>query len=507
MGRASELVAELKRRRMFRAVGVYAVAAFAALQIGEPVVHGLRLPEWTVTLLVVACALGFPLTFVLAWIYDLTPRGVERTPPAPQVVAVLPFDNRSAGADDGYLGDALAEEILAALGRIESLRVVARTSSFAYRGRGADVRRIGEELKAGSVLEGSVQRAGDRLRVTTRLVSVADGLNLWGEQYERRMEDLFALQDEIARSVAGALRVVLSSREQDALLRPAPADPRAYQQYLRGRQFLQQTRRQSLLFAREMFEHAIAADPDYAPAHAGLSEAAALLHMYYPPDEAALEVADRASARALELSPGLAEAHAARGLTLFLRRRNDAAEQEFTRAIALDARLFEAYYYFARASFQRGHLEDAARLFREALRVREDYQAAFFAAQASEALGRHAEALAAYREALAVVERHMELNPDDPRAATMRAVSLCRVGRREDGLRWAERALALDPRDAGVSYNVACLYALEDETEKALGCLEQVIGAGFRNKEWMEKDPDLASLREDPRFHQLLSAM
>ncbi|HEY6912601.1 MAG TPA: hypothetical protein VI356_24680, partial [Myxococcales bacterium] len=125
----------------------------------------------------------------------------------------------------------------------------------------------------------------------------------------------------------------------------------------------------------------------------------------------------------------------------------------------------------------------------------------------SEALGRHAEALAAYREALAVVERHMELNPDDPRAATMRAVSLCRVGRREDGLRWAERALALDPRDAGVSYNVACLYALEDETEKALGCLEQVIGAGFRNKEWIERDPDLASLRENPRFHQLLAAM
>jgi adenylate cyclase len=215
-------------------------------------------------------------------------------------------------------------------------------------------------------------------------------------------------------------------------------------------------------------------------------------------------VADAASARALELDPGLAEAHAARGLTLFLSRRMEEAEREFLVAIQADSSRPEARYYYARACLQQGRHEEAARLCREANAVREDYQTAFFAAQASEAAGGAEDA---YRTALDVVVRHMEMNPDDPRAATMRAVCLARVGRREEGLHWARQALAIDPLDAGVRYNVACLYAVEGAHAEALDCLEAVVAAGFRNREWMERDPDLASLRPLPRFRALMERM
>jgi tetratricopeptide (TPR) repeat protein len=312
-----------------------------------------------------------------------------------------------------------------------------------------------------------------------------------------------------AGEVASALVAIQREAERLApAASSAPADVRAYEFYLRGRQFLQQTRRRSLAFARDLFGRAVELDPGFALAHAGLAEAAGLLHMYYAtggaPLEVGLEVAERASARALELRPDLAEAHCARGLAHFLARRFDESRVAFERAIALDPRFSEAHYYFARACFQQGQLEEAARRFEEAARVGENYQASFFAAQAHEALGGHEQALAAYRGALAVVERHMDLNPDDPRAATVRAVALCRVGRREEGLHWAAQALLLDPQDAGVRYNVACLYALEGDADRALDALEEAFQAGFGHRDWIARDPDLASLRDLPRFRALI---
>jgi len=286
------------------------------------------------------------------------------------------------------------------------------------------------------------------------------------------------------------------------------ADARAYDCCLRARQFLKVPRKANLQFACDMFRRATEIDPRYAPAHAGLAEGAAQLHMLYPsPDAAQLRVADAASARALDLDPGLAEAHTARGLTLFLSRRMDEAEREFRAAIAADPSRPEARYYFARACLQQGRHAEARRLCQEANAAREDYQAAFFAAQAAEAGGDHAAAGEDYRVALGVCERHVEMNPDDPRAATMMAVCLARLGRRDEGLAWARQALAIDPLDAGVRYNVACLHAVEGAHDEALALLEGVVRAGFRNREWMERDPDLAALRTLPRFQAIMDGM
>ncbi len=511
---SAKLVTELLRRGVPQVVGVYLAAGWGLLEFTDWATGRFDLSNGASDLVVGTWIIFLPVIAGAAWHFGhpdrrrRTPgRGTPVATPAakPTDIVVLPFDNLSHNADDEYLSDGICEEITNQLARMQGLQVVARTSAFAYKGKPGDVRKIGRDLGAGAVLEGSVQRSGDRLRVTTQLVEVATGYHLWSDRYDREMKDVFDIEDDIAANVVQALRGILKPEEREALAKNPTDDVKAYEYYLRGRQFFRQSRRKSLDYARQMFERAVAEDPDFALAWAGISDSISLTNMYYPSTEADLSRADEASLRALELDPDLSEAHGARGFAHLQLGRLDEAETEFQAAIALDASQFEARYFYARACFSQGRLEDAARLFHEAYDVREDYQASFFAAQALEALGREGEAADGYLKALAVAEKHMDLNPDDPRAATMRAVSLCRSGEREAGLHWAERALEIDPTDAGVQYNVACLYSLEEQPAKAIDCLERAVEAGFGHVDWMEQDPDLNALREHPRFQELVS--
>ncbi len=426
-----------------------------------------------------------------------------RAPAPPRSIAVLPFVNLSSAADTDYLGDGIAEEITTALSKIRALRVASRTSAFGFRATQADVRAIGEQLGVATVLEGSVQQAGSRLRVSARLVDVDDGCQLWSERYDRELRDVFAIQDEIAQSIGRALQVILSAQEAKAVSRVPTPDVEAYQYYLRGRQFFHRARRKSLLFARDMFHRAIELDGAFALAHVGLANTCALLHLFYPTSEAALVEADRASRRAVELAPELPEVSAARGFVLFQLGRSSEAEPMFRRTLEADPQQYEARYYYARLCFQHGRFEDAARLFEAACEVREDWDAQFFAAQSLAALGQ--DAVPAYRRALDIVTRHLALNPDDARAATMRAVAHMRVGETAAGLAWAERAVQIDPEDAGVRYNVACLYSLAGEIDRAIDDLYESLRCGFGNVEWFSRDPDLEPLRGDPRFQALLA--
>jgi TolB-like protein/Flp pilus assembly protein TadD len=422
-------------------------------------------------------------------------------PPALSI-AVLPFKDLTNNRAAGYLGDGLAEELINSLARIRALRVASRTSSFAIRDQGQDIRRIGAQLRVASVLEGSVRRDGRQLRVTARLIDVASGYNRWSAHYDRDMEDVFAIEDEIAHSIVRALEVVLSDRERQTLFKAAECDVRAYEYYLQGRQYFHRARKKSLQFACQMYQKAIETDPTFALAYAGLAETCSLYHLYYQLSDSNLAIADRASRRAIELDPRLPEAHAARGFTLFQMKMLDEAEPSFQTAIQLDPQLFEGRYYLARARFQQGRFAEATQLFEEAAQVREDYQARFFAAQSREALD--GEALPSYRRALCVIEQHLELNPDDSRAITMGACALCRLGQKQRGLEWVERALEIDSDDAGVAYNAACVYAIEGEADKAIATLEAAVRNGFGNVEWVSNDPDWKSLRKHPHFRALL---
>lgn len=421
-------------------------------------------------------------------------------------IAVLAFANLSADPDDEYLSNGLSDEIINALTKIEGFNVVSRTSSFAFKDAKEDIRTIGRRLNVRSVLEGSVRRSGDHLRVTAQLIDVGNGYHLWSDRYDRDMRDVFAIEDEISENVAQALEVVLSDDERRAIKKVPTEDIQAYDYYLRGRQYFYQFRRKSLEYARNMFTRAIQVDPGYALAYAGVADCCSFLYIYWGSHKEDQEHAEAASQKALELDPDLAEAHAAHGLAVSLSKRYDEAAEEFRTAIRLNPNLFEPYYFDGRASFERGDFERAAQLFERAAAVRlDDFQSPFFAAQCYAAMGLENKTDAAYRTALDSIRQHLELNPDDARAVTMGAVSLCRLGDRRQGLEWADRALTIDPEDPGVSYNVACLFALEGERDRALECLEDAVEGGFWHKAWAENDPDLDSLRDDPRFVALLS--
>jgi serine/threonine protein kinase/tetratricopeptide (TPR) repeat protein len=422
-------------------------------------------------------------------------------------IAVLPFVDMSPDRDQEYFTDGVAEEIINALSKLEALRVASRTSSFAFKGKSEDIGEIGKKLKVGTVLEGSVRKAGNRLRVTSQLVDVTNGYQLWSGRFDRELEDVFAIQDEIAASITKALSVVLNEDEKKKIERPRSENIEAYEFYLRGRQYFHQFREKALQFARRMFTRAIEIDPGYARAYAGIADCSSMLYHYWDASDANLEQANSASQKALELSPGLAEAHASRGLSLSLSKQYVAAAAEFEKAVQLDPKLYEGYYYYALARFGEGNYREAHRLFLQASAVRpEDFQAAALGALSLAALGDPGE-MDAYRSALAIMERHLELNPEDARALYLGSNSLYKLGDVARAQAWAERALAVDPNDAGVLYNVACAFGVQGNADRAIELLERAVENGFGHREWIEHDPDLNALHDRPRFKALLDRL
>src|SRR5438094_7309116 len=300
----------------------------------------------------------------------------EETKKGIRSLGVLPFADLSAERDQEYFGDGIAEEILNALAKVGALYVAARTSCFAFRGTTVDVREIGRRLGVEALLEGSIRKAGNRVRITVQLIDALNGYHLWSERFDREIEDIFAIQDEIARSVIDALGLSLTQREERRFLKASTKNVEAYEFYLRARKLFQQWTRQSIELAREMFERAIELDPHFAAAWAGLATAHVYLFSWGGRDPDPPK-AHHASIRALELDPELADAHVAAGQSFSMEQRYGEAAAEFEKAIELDPTLFDAYYYYARSCFKAGDLNKALELFEKAQSLRpEDYQSA-----------------------------------------------------------------------------------------------------------------------------------
>ena len=435
-----------------------------------------------------------------------SPSAEPAAAPSEKSVAVLYFENLSNSKDDEYFRDGMTEDIITELSKIKELQVFPRAAVLAYRDKPVTGPQVGRELNAACVLSGSLRRAGNRLRITAQLIRAQTGHSIWAERYDRELKDVFEVQDEIARSISQALRIKLSPQEEKAIARKQTDNPQAYDYYLRGRQFFHQFRRKGFDFARQMFARAIVIDPHYARAYAGVADCCSFLYMYWDSVEDNLNEAEAASRKALELDPELAEAHAAGGLAFALKKDFVQAQREFEAAIRLDPKLYEAYYFYARTSFQSGDLAKAAALYEQASRLNpDDYQAVSLLVPVYHGLGRPAEAAATEKRALLLVEKHTENHPDDPRALYLGAGILARIGDHTKSYDWARRALAIDPEETSILYNVACVYALLGKTEDALQCLGKVMEHGTFFKNWAAKDSDLDSLRFDPRFHALLS--
>ena len=421
-------------------------------------------------------------------------------------IAVLAFEDMSPQKDHDYLCEGLAEEVINALTKIGTLQVSARTSAFAFRGKQVDIREIGMKLNVQAVLEGSVRKSGNRLRITAQLINVADGYHLWSERYDREMKDVFEIQDEITENIVRALKVVLTDEKPPPTSFPTPY-VEAYEYYLRGRRLFH-LHSGKYGDPIKMFLRATEIDAQYPLAYCGLADCYAFRYMFREGTEANLNQAERASRKAIEINPQLAEAHTSLGLAFSLKKNYEEAEREFEKAISLNPRLFEVHYYSARMYFERGDSERAAKSFEEAIRIRpEEYQAQALVAGVYRDLGDKQKYMDALSATIQKVERHLELNPDDARAYVLGGSALLQSGQVERGEKWLDRALEIEPDSPGIFYNTACVFALLGKSEKAIDCLRQALKFGFARKEWIEHDSDLESLRSDSRFQELLQGM
>jgi adenylate cyclase len=432
--------------------------------------------------------------------------------PAPKTeeistIAVLPFADMSPQRDQDYLCEGLAEELINALANIDRLRVVSRTAAFQFRSS-SDVKEIGRQLDVQNLLEGSVRKSGNELRVTVQLIEVATGYHRWSQRFDRKLEDVFAIQDAIAQSVVASLRgSLLSEREKEVLQRPQTR-PEAYEYYLRGSQYLPLRTEADLKKSAGMFEQAIALDSKYSPAYAGLAMVHSVLYEWFGSKDEDLAAAQLASRRALELAPDLAEAHVAHGFTLSLSRRYQEASREFEEAMRLAPNLFHAYYYDGRSSFAGGNPKRAVDSFKKAAEIRrEDYESVMLLALPLRVLGRTEEAEKAAEEGLRRAERSLKLNPMDVRALSLGACSLIDIGEPERAIEWAERVLHLFPEDMSALANSACVYARLGNKERSLDLLEKMFAKNWGKRDWIQHDPDYDILRDEPRFKRFFAAL
>jgi adenylate cyclase len=512
---------ELRRRRVFRTAAAYLVVGWLLLQVADVTFDPLGLPPWTQRALIIAVAAGLLPVCVLAWIFDIRAGRIVRTPEAPAAalpapagpvsniasIAILPFADLSQARDQDWFCDGLAEEIIDSLCCVRGLRVASRTASFRFRDGSVDPREIGRLLSVDAILEGSVRKAGERLKITAQLIDAHDGYHLWSESFERDVADVFAIQGEIARNVAQALKLSLKGSVAGRFQRYAPRSMEAYEYYLRGRKLAGATSSTAWREAPKMFRRAIEHDPNYAQAYAGLADSLAQQILWrFQTAEEVLPEATAAAARALELAPDLAEAQVALGHLRSIAGDHDGAVAAFDRAIALNPALREAWYYYARHCYAHGDHARAAELFLTTYRTQPDeYVVLALAVGALDASGDSRRAEAVAKQALAGLLHQSELEPDNARLVYMAAGLQQRLGNTAAGRVLAEKALAMRPDEFATLYNVACFYSLAGEADRALDLLEQAVQLGGGYADWFAHDADLKAVRQHPRFQALLS--
>jgi len=449
--RFDAFIAELRQRRVFRVAAVYACMAFIIFQIVDATFEPLRLPEWFSTAVVVLLLIGFPVAVGMAWAFDLTAEGLvrakpERELPAPRAprrllisnrvlaivaivavaaaawswwgrppqagpissIAILPFINMSADPEQEYFCDGMAEEIINALTHVENLRVIARTSTFAFKGEKIDIRKIGEQLNVESILEGSVRMAGNRVRISAQLINVADFSHLWSERYDRDMKDIFEIQDEISLAIVEALKVKLLKTEKAAIVKRHTEDLEAYNLYLKGNYYWQMLTKEGFAKAIECYEQALQKDPQYALAYTGLASVYWMSSYFgnVPPNEAYPKAREYAN-KALEIDDTLAEAHGTLGVINMNYDWNwKAAEREFKQALQLNPNSAIIHFqYAALLTYNERHEEAIA----EAKRAQElDPLSSYFNAMLGNVLY-HA---GMYDEAIEVLRVTITMNPN-----------------------------------------------------------------------------------------------
>jgi serine/threonine-protein kinase len=578
-GRESiNFLTELKRRNVYKVAVAYAVVAWLLMQIASQIFPFFEIPNWAVRLVVLLLIIGFPIALIIAWAFEVTPEGIKRTEAAdaagqrsrggawiyivligaavsvglffvgrytagratPQhgeaatavsgkSIAVLPLVNESGDPRDEYFSDGLSEELIAALAQISGLKVIGRSSSFRFKDRKEESRTIGEKLGVSTLLEGTVRKQGDRVRIVAELVSATDGIALWTRTFDRELRDIFAVQQEIARAVAESLKVTLLG-SQDKSSQMATNSVEAHNAYLQGHFHFQRRNLEDYRKAVGYFDQAIRLDPDYALAYAERSEALTLLGDLSGQAKTEWPKARSDAERAVAIAPALAEAHAALGWVRFfvdwkfaegvseLKRakelslgnptandllarvivylgRFDEAEQQARQAVELDPLSYAAQNNLARVLFAAGKLDEADAAGRKAAEL-QPAAASSHRWQALVAVQR-GDGEAALREA--------QLEPDEGyRRFELALAQYVRGNRKEADAALAD--LIANGRDQ-LAYQIAEVYAVQGETDKAFEWLQISFDNHDSGTLSLLIDPLLRSLRDDPRYKNLLAKL
>jgi serine/threonine protein kinase/Flp pilus assembly protein TadD len=427
--------------------------------------------------------------------------------PTVRSVAVLYFENLSSTKDDEYFRDGMTEDIITELTKIEDLKVFPRPAVMAYRDRPVTGPEVGRELNAAYVVSGSLRRAGNRLRVSAQLIQTGSGLAVWAERFDRQMEDVFEVQDEIARSIASALRIKLSPHEAKAIASKPTDNLQAYDAYLRARSFARRMTRTDVDNALQMYERAIELDSSFAVAYAGFANACGVYYEWHDRDPQWIEKGTAASEKALELSPNLPEALAARSRIAYAQKDYAKAARFAEQAVALKPDCDGAYYMLGRAYFSSDRWEQAAAMCARAIEASgDDYNVYIPFYNVMERLGRNTEANDLRRQQHETLTRHLETVPEDVRARILLASKYAASGLRETATRELRKALELRPDDTNILYNAACVYAGLAEKQQSITLLRRLKEAGILNADWARRDPDLTCLRDEPEFQELVGA-
>jgi serine/threonine protein kinase/cytochrome c-type biogenesis protein CcmH/NrfG len=420
-----------------------------------------------------------------------------------KTVAVLYFENLSGAKEDEYFRDGMTEDIITELSKIARLQIFPRSEMLQFRDKPVTAPQVGEKLGAMYVLEGSIRRAGNRLRITTQLVESGTRHSVWAERYDRQMEDVFAIQEEISLSIAKALEIKLSPQEEKVIARKPTDNPQAYDFFLRGRNYLRQ---RQFEYSLAMYEEAVKLDPNFALAYAGMAHVWGGMHEFRSPSPEYIEKGLAAFGRAERLAPDLPEVISARARIHFAQQQYDDAIRLAKRAVALQPECEGAHDVLGRAYFTSGRHEEAAQLAESALEiVSNDYNALVPLINSLECLGRIADAERLRAREREVLTEQLHRFPDDVRARILLASDLAILGQAQEAVQHVKIAVAMRPTDANVLYNAACTYGILGMKAEAMDTLRRSMEAGYYNADWCTQDPDLKILHEDPEFKTLVA--
>ncbi len=574
---------ELKRRNVYKVAVAYAIVGWLLVQIATQVFPFLEIPNWVVRLVIALVAIGFPIALVIAWAFEITPQGIERTEVAdtmpaaagqkkhawiyvafvgavlsiglfflgrygfrnassssselpPKSIAVLPFDNLSRDPDNAFFAEGVQDEILTRLAKVADLKVIARTSTQRFKSAPENLPDIAKQLGVANILEGSVQKVNDQVRVNVQLVNALTNAHLWAEIYDRKLSDIFAVQSDIAKTVADTLQAKLTGSEKQMIAAQPTTDMTAYELYHKGRSLWEKRSGDSIPKAIAFYEQAIARDPNYALAYAGLANAYILLPFYTGADRrAVVPKAKDAALKALRLDSNLAEAHLALGKILFFGEIDLAgATREYQRAIELKPNDAAAHHWFGNdALASLGRFDEAiveskraveldplspiintdlgttfyyARRYDESarqLRKTLEIDPTFFYAHFN--LGIALQAKGDLSGAIAEYEKAKQLSSDNLLVSTTCAAAKAQAGDKDSALRMLTELDKISQQREVVGYLRALLYLSLNNKDEALRWLEQ----GFEEHDgsnigWVKVDPLLEPLHGDPRFEALV---